>query len=56
MLERIEKRIFGSGITALLVVMYFEIRDLRIQVKNLERRVNTHIMFNERVEVKVEKR
>ena len=55
MLERIEKRFFGSSITVLLIFMYFEIRDLRIQVKNLESRVNHHIIFKSKqsAEVKI---
>lgn len=46
MLESIEKRIFGSGLTVILVVLYFEIRDIRIQVKNMRKRIDRHILYN----------
>jgi len=46
LLESIEKRIFGSGLTVILVVLYFEIRDLRIQVKNMRERIDHHILYS----------
>lgn len=46
MFEGMERKVFGSTLTVLLVVMYFEIRDLRIQVKDLRRRLDQHLFIH----------
>lgn len=39
----IEKRIFGSGITLLLAIIWMETRDLSKQVSHLEQRLEQHL-------------
>jgi hypothetical protein len=46
MFEGMERKLFGSTLTVLLVIMYFEIRDLRIQVKDLRRRLDQHVFVH----------
>ena len=45
-LDGIDKKIFGSGLTILMVFMYFEVRDLRIQIKSLETRLDRHLFMD----------
>ena len=46
----LEKRLFGGSVTVLLVVLYFEIRDLRLRVKNLETIMHQHVFHEEHEE------
>lgn len=46
MTNGLEKKLFGGSVTVLLVVLYFEIRDLRLQIKSLERRLDQHITYH----------
>ena len=46
MKNEINKKLFGS-FTALIVVLYFEIRDLRLRVKNLETMMHQHVFHQD---------
>ena len=53
MKNEIDKKLFGS-FTALIVVLYFEIRDLRLRVKNLENMLDQHIRDHTHQECEVQ--
>ena len=42
----VEKRIFGSGITLLLAIIWMETRDLSKQVSHLEKRLEQHLQVH----------
>ena len=48
MTDGIETKIFGSGISLLLIVLYLEVRDLTKKTERLEQQLSHHIAVIER--------
>ena len=46
-MEGLEKKLFGGSLTFIFIVIYFEIRDLRLRVSNLENIVHKHVFFED---------